>query len=344
MAAGIACALAGCSTLGYYSHLAAGEAHVLMARQPISQVIANPATPATLRQRLALALKARAFASSHLDLPRNKSYTLYANLHRPYVMYDVFATPRLSLKPVTHCFPFAGCVAYQGYYQLKRAKARAAQLAAQGDDVYIGGVPAYSTLGHFADPILSTMNEWSTDTLIGTIFHELAHQKIYVKGDTVFNESYATFVQREGLRQWHVFRHLPPPETSTASRRERQFTELILATRTKLKAIYQSPLSRAQKLKDKHAAFAQLRQNYEHLRDTDWHGYTGYNHWFDTPINNAKLLPFGLYDTHVNAFARLFYDCHAKWPCFFTRVQALGKASAAERKAFLTAHVKTASG
>ena len=145
--------LSGCSTLGYYAHLASGEMGVLRRRQPIHKVIAKADTPPALRARLAAVLKARAFASDHLHLPRNRSYTLYAQLDRPFVMYNVFATPALSLAPITHCFAFAGCVAYQGFYQLKRAQTAAARLRAKGDDVYIGGVPAYSTLGHFADPV-----------------------------------------------------------------------------------------------------------------------------------------------------------------------------------------------
>ncbi len=327
--------MSGCSTLRYYSHLAAGEAHVLMAREPIKKVIADPDTQPALRERLQRALRARAFASDTLKLPRNKSYTLYADIGRPFVMYNVFATPKLSLKPVEHCFPIAGCVAYQGFYHLDRAKAAAAKLRKQGDDVYIGGVPAYSTLGHFADPVLSSMNRWSTDELIGTIFHELAHQEFYVKGDTAFNESFATFVQREGLRQWHAANDLPPPDPGR-SRRQRAFTQLVLDTRKQLKALYASSLSDAQKLERKHAAFAGLRRQYRHLRDTQWHGHGDYDHWISTPLNNAKLLPFGLYDQHVDAFAALFRQCDGKWSGFYARVRAIGDEGAAARKAFLT--------
>ncbi|HET6588459.1 MAG TPA: aminopeptidase [Oleiagrimonas sp.] len=326
--------LGGCTTLSYYSHLAVGEAGVLLKRQPIREVVADPDTPAELRQRLQLALKARAFASGVLKLPRNKSYTLYADIGRPFVMYNVFATPELSLKPVEHCFLIAGCVAYQGFYHLDRAKALAAKLRKAGDDVYIGGVPAYSTLGHFADPILSSMNRWSTDELIGTIFHELAHQKLYVKGDTAFNESFATFVQREGLREWHEANHLPPPGP-TQARRQRQFTQLVLATRKTLKAVYASPLPDAEKRQRKQETFAQLRRQYRHLRDSQWHGRGDYDHWISTPINNAKLLPFGLYDQYVDAFAALFEQCGQQWKPFYTRVRAVSRQDAEHRRAFL---------
>ncbi len=332
-AAGVA--LAGCSTLGYYAHLAAGEAAVLRARRPIKQVIADPDTRPALRQRLQLALRARAFASDVLKLPRNKSYTTYADIHRRFVMWNVFATPALSVKPIEHCFPIAGCVAYQGFYQHDRAEALAEKLKKKGDDVWIGGVPAYSTLGHFADPLLSTMDEWSDDEMIGTIFHELAHQEFYVKNDTAFNESFATFVQREGLRQWHADNHLPPPDPAVAER-QRQFTELVLATRRKLQALYAGDLSDAEKLQRKRAVFAHMRQQYQHLRDTTWHGYRGYDHWFDAPLNNARLVPFGLYDRGVPAFAALFRKCDGDWTRFYAAVRRIGGESAARRDAFLS--------
>jgi predicted aminopeptidase len=333
--AGVGTALTGCSTVGYYAHLAAGEMVVLRARVPIKQLIADPHVDPALRTRLELALRARAFASDTLKLPRNKSYTTYADIHRPFVMWNVFATPALSLQPVEHCFLFAGCVAYQGFYQHARAVALADKLAKQGDDVWIGGVPAYSTLGHFADPLLSTMDRWSDDELIGTIFHELAHQEFYVKNDTAFNESFATFVQREGLRQFLADNHLPPPNPTDAERRK-QFTELVLATRKKLKALYASNLSDAVKLQRKQQTFADMRREYEHLRDTEWHGYAGYDHWFDTPLNNAKLLPFGLYDRGVPAFAALFKQCDGDWTRFYAAVRKIGNEPAEQRDAFLS--------
>lgn len=341
-AAAAAGTLAGCSTLGYYAHLAAGEMAVLRARRPIPQVIADPDTPPGLRQRLQLAQRARAFASDTLKLPRNKSYTTYADIHRPYVMWNVFATPELSLRPVEHCFLFAGCVAYQGFYRRDRAEALADRLARQGDDVWIGGVPAYSTLGHFADPLLSTMDHWSDDEMIGTIFHELAHQEFYVKDDTAFNESFATFVQREGLRQWHADNNLPPPDPTAAERRK-QFTELVLATRDELQALYASDATDAEKRAGKARAFADLRHKYEHLRETAWHGSHDYDHWFDTPLNNAKLVPFGLYDRGVPAFAALFERCGGDWARFYIAVRKLGNGPAKQRDAFLASAPSAAS-
>lgn len=327
-------ALAGCSTITYYAHLAAGEMAVLRARKPIAQVIEDPGTPPALRQRLELAQRARAFASDTLHLPRNRSYTTYADIDRPFVMWNVFATPALSMQPIEHCFPFAGCVAYQGFYHHDRAQALADRLARQGDDVWIGGVPAYSTLGHFADPLLSTMDRWSDDELVGTIFHELAHQQVYVKGDTAFNESFATFVQREGLREWHAANRLPPPDPA-AARREEQFTRLVLDTRERLKSLYAGDLPDAEKLARKQQVFEDMRREYRHLRDTAWHGNRDYDHWFDTPLNNARLVPFGLYDRGVPSFAALFARSGRDWTRFYAAVRELGDQPAAARAAFL---------
>lgn len=307
---------------------------VLRARVPIRKVIANPDVDPALRARLELALRARAFASDMLKLPRNKSYTTYADIHRPFVMWNVFATPALSLQPVEHCFLIAGCVAYQGFYHHERAEALADKLKRRGDDVWVGGVPAYSTLGHFADPLLSTMDHWSDDEMIGTIFHELAHQKFYVKGDTAFNESFASFVQQQGLREWHAANQTAPPDPAHATRRH-QFIELVLSARDKLQALYASDLSDAVKQKRKAQAFADLRHDYEHLRDIGWHGHAGYDHWFETPINNAKLLPFGLYDRGVPAFAALFKRCDGDWTRFYAAVRKIGSEPAVRRDAFL---------
>jgi len=324
--------LGGC----YYLHLATGEAGVLMKREPIRKLLADPHIDPALKHRLRLALRARAFASDRLDLPRNRSYTTYADIGRPFVMYNVFATPPLSLDPVEHCFPIAGCVAYRGFYTKARAVAAAKKLRRKGDDVYIGGVPAYSTLGHFADPVLSSMDRWSDDELVGTIFHELAHQKLYLKGDTTFNESFATFVQREGLRQWHAAEHIAPSDPGAARRRHR-FTELVLATRQRLQPIYASHRSDAAKRRLKQAAFATLRARYRALRAGPWRDHDDYDAWMAQPLNNATLLPFGLYDTEVPAFAALFAQVHGQWPAFFTAVRTVSKLPQEQRRARLRA-------
>jgi predicted aminopeptidase len=227
-------------------------------------------------------------------------------------------------------------VAYRGYYAKARAEREAATLRKAGDDVYIGGVPAYSTLGHFADPVLSSMDRWSDDELVGTLFHELAHQKLYLKGDTTFNESFATFVQREGLRQWHEAEHLPPPDPG-AARREHRFTRLVLATRNQLRTLYASHRSENEKRQLKQAAFATLRARYRALRQGPWRDHDDYDAWMAQPLNNATLLPFALYDTQVPAFAALFEQEHERWPAFFQAVRKLSRLPPPRRQAAIAA-------
>lgn len=324
----------GCSSVDYFTHLARGEYGVLSARRPIEQVVADPATGPQLKARLQLAAQARSFASDKLDLPRNGSYTLYADVGRPYVVWNVFATPEFSLKPVTHCFLIAGCVGYQGYFDKVRAEAAAQALQAQGDDTYVGGVPAYSTLGWFDDPILNTMMHWDDDTLDGTIFHELAHQKLYLKSDTAFNESFATFVEEEGLRQWRAARGLPAADSGSGQRAD-AFTQLVLDARGRLEKVYASGQPPEQMRAAKQAEIERLRADYRSLRDTQWQGYKGYDAWMDAPINNAKLLPFGLYHKWVPAFAALYAQQGSDWPRFFSAAKALTKLDQQARGAAL---------
>jgi predicted aminopeptidase len=326
--------LSACSTMDYFAHLAKGEYGVLSARRPLDQVLADPATDPKVKERLQLAQQARAFASDKLDLPRNGSYTLYADVGRPYVAWNVFATPEFSLQAVTHCFLIAGCVGYQGYFDKTRAEGRAKELEGQGYDTYVGGVPAYSTLGWFDDPILNTMMRWDDDTLNSTIFHELAHQKNYVKNDTAFNESYATFVQQEGLRQWRAARGLPPGEDA-GQKREDDFTRLVLDARQRLATLYASHQPPEQMRAAKLAEIERLRADYRTLRDTQWQGYAGYDGWVDAPINNAKLLPFGLYHKWVPAFAALYAQQGGDWPRFFAQVKRLIHEDLAQRTAEL---------
>ena len=326
--------LSGCSTIDYYAHLAGGQFDLLRSRQPIARLVADPATDDRLRARLKLALEARAFASDVLSLPRNGSYTDYADLGRPWVLQNLFATPEFSLDPVEHCFPIAGCVAYRGYYDEVRLKAEAEHLKAQGYEVYIGQVPAYSTLGWFDDPVLNTMLRWDDDELVGTIFHELAHQKLYLQGDTRFNESFASFVEQEGLRRWRSEHRLGAASTER-SRRADQFSELVLATRERLRKLYASGLAEADMRAEKRAEFAQLRADYRQLRDGAWQGYAGYDGWIDGELSNAKLLPFGLYHQWLPGFARLFADSGADWPRFYAAARALADDEAGARAARL---------
>jgi predicted aminopeptidase len=328
--------LGGCSTLDYYGHLARGQVQLLQASQPVDAMLGDPQVNASLQQRLALTQQARDFASAELGLPDNRSYRLYADIQRPFVVWNLFATAEFSVTPELHCFPIAGCVAYRGYYSQGRARGAAALLKQQRLDTYVAGVEAYSTLGWFNDPILNTMLRWNDERLVAVIFHELAHQQLYVADDTAFNESFATFVEREGLRQWQKAQGLPAADPHAAQQRE-QFSALVLASRARLEQLYASDLAADAMRVAKQAEFERLRQEYQALREREWGGHGRYDAWIAAPLNNAKLLPFGLYDQWVPAFAALFAEVDGDWPRFYQRVAALGKLPAAARTAALAA-------
>ena len=323
--------LNGCSSISYYGQLASGQLQLLQARKPVTELVADPTTPAKLRQHLLQAEQARAFASAQLKLPDNRSYRVYADIGRPFVVWNVFATPEFSLEPQTHCFPIAGCVAYRGYYRQGAARGAAALQKQQGLDVYVGGVEAYSTLGWFDDPILSSMLGWGDERLASVIFHELAHQRLYVQDDTAFNESFATFVEEEGTRQWRAARGLPAQTQNEGLQRD-QFVALVLASRERLKTLYATPLNDSAKRAGKQAEFERLRREYRTLRDSQWGGKGRYDAWVNAPMNNAKLLPFGLYDQWVPAFAQLFVQVGGDWEMFYERVKALGRLPLEQRR------------
>ncbi|EJM13883.1 putative aminopeptidase [Pseudomonas sp. GM21] len=332
--------LNGCASVSYYGQLASGQLQLLQSREPVAEVIADPSRDQKLRAHLTQSQKARTFASEQLHLPDNQSYRLYADIGRPYVVWNVFVTPEFSLTPQNHCFPIAGCVAYRGYYSQSAARGEAAVQRLQGMDVSIGGVEAYSTLGWFNDPIISSMMGWGDERLASLIFHELAHQRIYVKDDTEFNESFATFVEQEGTRQWRASRNLAP-DNGTQEQRRDQFIQLVLDTRTRLEKLYAQPLPADQMRQRKAAEFERLRSEYRQLRDSQWAGDKRYDAWISAPMNNARLLPFGLYDQWVPAFSVLFRQEGGDWVRFYAAVEQLGALPVGERKAALRALAKS---
>lgn len=329
-------ASAACSTLRYTAHVAGGQLSLLAHRQSVAGIVDDPGTDDTLRRRLRQAQSARRFASDQLDLPRNRSYTTYVELRRTSVTWNVFAAPEFSVDPVEHCFPFAGCVAYLGFFDRARADEEAAKFHAQGNDTQVEGAAAYSTLGWFADPILSSMLRWDDDELDGVIFHELAHQRLYVKDDTAFNESFATFVQQEGLREWRVSRGLPSEGTYDDAV-DRAFTGLVLELRERLRTLYARSLSPQDMRTEKAHAIAVFRLRYCTLRDQQWKGDTRYDRWMDGTINNASLLPFGLYDRWTSAFGAMFKSAGARWPVFYDKAVHLARMTRGQRDCTLLA-------
>ncbi|MCC2656605.1 MAG: aminopeptidase [Panacagrimonas sp.] len=324
--------VAGCAGLGYYAHLANGQMDLLARRERIDWIVEDSRRDADLRRRLALVLDARHFAIETLRLPDNGSYTLYADIGRPYVVWNVFATPEFSLQAIESCFPLAGCLAYRGYYDKAKAQQQADLLRQKGYDVDVGGVPAYSTLGWFDDPVLSTMLRWSDANLVGTVFHELGHQRVFVKGDTTFNESYARFVEQQGLREFFAAGRIAAVGSETEREREGQFVALVIATRRKLDEIYSLPLSPEAMREQKALAFTQLRRDYEALRDGRWNGDRDYDGWFARDLNNATLLPVGLYDEWVPAFSALFAQSGRDWTRFHSACAELGRLDTVLRK------------
>ncbi len=310
-----------------------------MHRKPIDAVVADAHTEPALKKRLEEAEAARRFASDRLGLPRNRSYTSYVDLGRPYATWNVFATPEFSVDPVTHCFPFAGCVAYVGFFDKASAEREEKKLAGQGDDTAIEGSAAYSTLGWFADPILSSMLRWSDDELDGVIFHELAHQLVYAGDDTAFNESFATFVQREGLKQWRESRGLAA-SGDEGDARDDAFTALVLELRERLRALYAQTLDAPAMRAAKAAEIDAFRVRYRERRASQWKDDAGYDRWVDAPINNARLVPFGLYDHWVPAFQRLFMHANGDWTTFYGYVRAFARLPKNERDERLDAWLR----
>lgn len=332
LAAGLGLWLSGCSAMAYYGHLIKGQTEVLSARTPIAEVVADPETDATLRARLQRVDQARGFAVAQLALPESGSYRSYVELDRRYVLWNVFAAPEFSMQAYQWCNWLYGCFAYRGYYRHARAQREATRLNAQGMDTHIGGVPAYSTLGWFDDPLLWSMMYWDDHTLLETLFHELAHERLFLKGDTAFNESYASFVGEEGLRQWAASRGLPPPSAAVQRQRRNAFVALVEDARQQLETLYNRPLS-IDAMRSRKAEFIEaLRARYRRLRDTEWEGWGGYDHWFEAPINNAKLLTIGLYHQWVPAFAALFAEVDEDWSAFHAAVEALADAPPEERR------------
>ncbi|MFT4047225.1 MAG: aminopeptidase [Solimonas sp.] len=333
----LAFATSACSTVGYYAQAVSGQIRLLRACEPIADLIADPATDAALRARLRTVQDARGWAVQALNLPDNGSYRSYVALPRPYVVWNVFATPEFSVDALEHCFPVAGCVGYQGWYAEADARAQAERLRSQGYDVYVSGVPAYSTLGWFDDPVLSSMLRWDDATLIGTLFHELAHQKLYVRHDTRFNESFAEFVGEQGAREYLAAHGQPAAADPDRRRAQReQFTALVLALRARLAALYGEPLVADAMRARKQEAFADFQRRYAQLRDGDWHGDDAYAGFFKLgSLNNARLLPFGFYDADLPAFAALYAESGRDWTRFYAAATALSRLGSGARRAEL---------
>ena len=333
-----AVAVGGCSSVGYYAQAVQGHMAMLAAARPIDDWIADAQAPGSLKERLLRAREIRAYASRELGLPDNRSYTEYADLGRPAVVWNVFATPALSLELKSWCYLGFGCAGYRGYFNRADADHLAGELRAQGYDVNVAPVPAYSTLGWFSDPLLNTFIHAHDGELARLVFHELAHQVAYAKDDTVFNESFATTVEREGVRRWLATNGDPAlREGYTAVQRRRtEFLALLRRYRSELQTrVYRADVPRQTQESEKQRVFTALRADYRQLRDERWGGWRGYDHFFAQDLNNAHLAAVGAYNDLVPAFEALLARLDGDLPRFYREVARLATLEPVARNAAL---------
>ncbi len=335
----LALGVAGCTGVSYYAQSLEGHVKIMSARRDVARLIRDPSTPEDLRTRMESARAIRQFAVDELALPDNRSYHSYVDVGREAVTWAVFAAPEFSLTPQTWCFPVYGCVPYRGYFSKKSAIEFAAKLQGLGLDVHVTGITAYSTLGWSSDPLLSTMLIQGDTYLASVVFHELAHQRVYIHGDSEFNEAFAVAVETSGVRKWlRAAGDTAGLRRYEADRkRHAEFVALVSQTRDELRRVYESSGSLDRKRAAKAAAIERLRTRYRHMRDRSWRGDRGYDPWFDAPINNAKLAAVSVYSDQVALFLRLFDLCAGDYPRFYASVRHLGSLDKAKRAEALKA-------
>jgi predicted aminopeptidase len=320
----------------YLLQSAQGQLALMSKREPIARVIEKPSTPPALRAQLKEVTAIRDFATRELGLPDNGSYRSYADLGRPYVVWNVVAAPEFSVDPKEWCYPVVGCVAYRGYFSEQRARRFGTRLHSEGLDVVVGGVAAYSTLGHFNDPVLNTMMGWNDVELAAIVFHELTHQLLYVPNDSSFNEALATTVEEEGVRRWL---HSQGRDADLAKHLEQQahylkVIDLLTATRAELREIYASGMTPDHMREKKRAAFADMRASYAALK-TGWGGHAPFESWFAEDLNNAHLASIATYFSCVPGFERELKAAGGDLAVFYARVRELAKLDQEKRDALV---------
>ena len=313
----------GCTTLQYYAQSVSGQMEVLAHRRPIAEVLDDPAVPGPVKDSLRTVREIIAFAHQELLLPDNGSYGSYADLGRPHVAWNVFGAPELSLEPLRWCFPVAGCLSYRGYFDRADAKAYAALLAARGFDVHVAGVAGYSTLGWFADPVLDSMLRRTEADLARLLFHELAHQKLYLSGDTELNEAFADAVALIGVQEWEKrFPDRVDPGFHDDLAIETAFVNLVLAYRGLLRGIYGSGIDNDAKRAQKQALFSALPADYDVQKRRSGDNGT-YDDWFASGINNARLAALSTYRELVPLFLNAYRDTDNNLELFYARIDEL---------------------
>ncbi|MGH9577145.1 MAG: aminopeptidase [Terriglobales bacterium] len=306
--------LSGCETLAYYAQAFGGQMSLMARTRPVADLLSDPATPRPLRERLELAREIRDYAVKELRLPDNGSYRSYADLGRPYAVWNVVAAPEFSLEPLQSCFPVAGCVSYRGFFAREDAERHAASLRALGNDVHVQGVPAYSTLGRFDDPLLSTFIRYPDADLARLVFHELAHQVVYVKDDSTFNESFAVAVEREGLRRWLVAtgRSTELENFVASQERNRRYAGEIEQARARLGVLYRQRIAPDAMREKKRAEYAALKK----VLESD-------PRFRDAAPNNALLASFATYTQLVSTFEHLLAEEGGDLEKFYKKIKTL---------------------
>jgi predicted aminopeptidase len=332
----LALTVLGCQNLSYYGQAALGQAQIMLARRPIAELLEDPATPAVVKEKLAYVTGLRGFAQNELLLPVGGAYLGYADIDRPYVVWNVFAAPELALEPKTWCYPIAGCAAYRGYFDQASAERYANDLRAEGYDVFVSGVLAYSTLGWFDDPVLSTFLPLDDARLSALIFHELAHRLLFVPGDTAFNESFATAVEEEGMRRWAAASRTPGllAQHERRQRLSEGFIAMVARRKIELAAVYAGDLPPDRKRIEKAALFGALLKEFEseRIKKPEMESYA---HWFAAGLNNAGMATIAAYHDLVPAFRLILSRAGGDLALFYEECRGLSRLAPTERRQLL---------
>ena len=334
----LAIVLVSCETVGYYSQAARGQLTIVFGREDIQHLIERPDLSQELAGKFAKVMDIREFAESELGLPVGGNYSSYVDVEREHVVWNVFAAPEFSVDPVNWCYPIAGCVAYRGYFSQQSALSYAAKLEEDGFDVYTGGVDAYSTLGWFEDSLLSTVLNRADYQLAGLIFHELAHQLVYLPGDTTFNESFATAVEREGVRRWLAKsnKDFNIDAALLDYDRQQQFVDLVGGYRDRFESLYQLEINESSMRSQKLELQQTLREEYAVLKQ-QWQGYEGYDGWFSRSLNNAQLSTVASYNDLLPFFAAVFEQSNQDFSTFYAEVSRIADLPEQERDELVAA-------
>lgn len=313
--------LSGCQTLKFYTQGIRGQVEILQKSRPTQTVLADPKTTPNLRNRLLLARELCNFATRELDLPGHSAYHKYADLGRDHVVYVLYAAPEFSLEPKTWFYPIVGELHYRGYFRKNDAKAYAAKLKAQGYETHLGGTDAYSTLGFFHDPVLNTFADYSETNFAETIFHELTHRKIFINGETTFNESLANTVAEEGMRRWFIHKNRPDLLADYEQRlsRRRDFYKQVTVTRSELRNLYSQNLPAAEMRQQKHKILTALKTR-AHALQKRW-GSKQLDAWLQQDLTNAHLIPLITYNEQIPFFKNLLKESNGNFKTFFKKVK-----------------------